>query len=237
MTNPLLDVIDHRAVAAFAKENGIHAVIDSTFASPINFRPIEHGFSLVFHSATKYLNGHDDVIAGAIIGRRDLVSAILRRLNHLGGSLDAHACFLLHRGLKTLHVRVGKQNENALAIARFLADHPAVSRVNYPGLESHRGHKLAKELFDGFGGMLSFELHAGVKAAERAISRMKIALHAPSLGGVETLISRPAALSPRGLTAEQRRSLGIDEGLVRVSVGIENARDLIDDFAQALGGA
>ena len=235
MTNPLLDVIDHRAVAAFAKEHGIHAVIDNTFASPINFQPLEHGFSLAFHSATKYLNGHDDVIAGAIVGRRDLVAAILKRLNHLGGSLDAHACFLLHRGLNTLHLRVRQQNENALAIARFLAGHRAVSRVNYPGLESHPSHKLAKELFDGFGGMLSFELHGGVTAADRAISRMKIALHAPSLGGVETLISRPAALSHSCLTAEQRRSVGIEEGLIRVSVGIENSRDLIDDFTQALG--
>lgn len=235
MTNPLLDVIDHREVARFAREHGIIAMIDNTFASPINFRPLEHGFHLSLHSATKYLNGHDDIVAGAIIGDRNLIDKIRLRLNHLGGSLDVHAISLLYRGMKTLDVRVRRQNENALALARFLAGHPKVSRVNYPGLETHPKHELAAELFDGFGGMLSFELHDGVEAADRMISRMNVALHAPSLGGVETLVSRPAALSHAGLTDEQRRNIGISPGLVRLSVGIEGIADLVEDFRQALG--
>ena len=234
MTNPLLGVIDHRTVADFANEHGIAAVIDNTFASPINFRPPELGFHLSLHSATKYLNGHNDVIAGAVIGREDLVTAVHHKVNHFGGSLDPHACMLLHRGLKTLAVRVRQQNTNALELARFLAVHPAVSRVNYPGLESHPDHARAAQLFDGFGGMLSFELHDGVSAADRFISRVHVALHAPSLGGLETLVSRPAALSHAGLSAEQRKAIGVAEGLVRVSVGIENIADLVDDFAQAL---
>jgi cystathionine beta-lyase/cystathionine gamma-synthase len=235
MSNPLLNVIDHRQVVRFAKEKGIVSLIDNTFASPINFRPLEHGYDLSLHSATKYLNGHDDVIAGAVIGSRSLVGAIHHNVNHLGGSLDVHSCVLLHRGLKTLSVRVQRQNENALALATFLAAHPAVSRVNFPGLPSHPDHARAAELFDGFGAMLSIELHDGVAAAERMISRLAIALHAPSLGGVETLVSRPAALSHAGLTAEQRKSLAINDALVRVSVGIESAADLIGDFEQALG--
>src|SRR6266542_1820541 len=167
MTIPLLDVADHAAIVAFAREHELVTMIDNTFASPINFRPIEHGYDLSLHSATKYLNGHDDVVAGAVIGSRALVRDITHLTNHLGGTLDPHVCVLLHRGLKTLALRVRQQGTNALALARFLDGHPAVARVNYPGLESHPRHARARELFDGFGVMLSFELVGGLAAAER----------------------------------------------------------------------
>jgi len=234
MSNPLLDVADHDAVVRFAREHRLVSLIDNTFASPINFRPIEHGYDLSLHSATKYLNGHDDIVAGVVIGSRDRVHDVLHLLNHLGGTLDPHACFLLHRGLKTLALRVRQQNANALALARFLATHPAVKQVNYPGLESHPRHARARELFAGFGGMLSFEVDGGAAAAERFLSRIRIALRAPSLGGVETLVSRPAAMSHIGMTEKDRAAIGLSDALLRVSVGIEHERDLIDDFAQAL---
>jgi cystathionine beta-lyase/cystathionine gamma-synthase len=234
MTNPLLDVADHAAVVRFAREHGLVSMIDNTFASPINFRPLERGYDLSLHSATKYLNGHDDVVAGAAIGSRDLIRDITHLANHLGGTLDPHACVLLHRGLKTLALRVRQQGANALALARFLASHASVARVNYPGLESHPRHARARELFDGFGGMLSFETKGGAAAAQRFLGRVRVALHAPSLGGVETLVSRPAAMSHVGMSEEDRAALGISDALIRVSVGIEHERDLIDDFGQAL---
>lgn len=236
MTNPLLQVADLQAVARFARENGLVAMIDNTFASPMNFRPLEHGFDLVFHSCTKYMNGHTDIVAGAVVGSREWIDRIRRKLNHLGGSLDPHACFLLHRGLKTLAVRVRAQCESALKIARFLEGHDAVSGVNYPGLESHPRHRRARDLFDGFGGMLSFELTGGAQAAERFLQRVTLPAVAPSLGGVETLITIPATTSHAGLDAEARRRLGISDGLIRLSVGLEAADDLIEDFTAALAG-
>jgi len=234
ISNPLLQVNDLQAAADFAAENGIVSIIDNTFASPLNFRPAEIGFDLSILSATKYLNGHTDIVAGAVIGRRELVANVTRKLNHFGGSLDPHACFLLHRGLKTLAVRVRHQNESALKIARFLEQHRSVARVNYPGLESHSNHIRACELFDGFGGVLSFELEGGVEAAERFIARATIPICAPSLGGVETLITRPATTSHAGMSAEERARAGIGEGLVRLSVGLETSDDLIEDFELAL---
>lgn len=234
MSNPLLEVGDLAAVAAFARDHRLVSIIDNTFASPLNFRPLEHGFDLSIHSCTKYMNGHDDIVAGAVIGRAALVDEITKKLGHLGGSLDPHAAFLLHRGMKTLAVRVRQQNRNAIEIARFLERHPEVSRVNYPGLETHPRHARAKELFDGFGGMLSFELRGGVDAAKRLLDRLELPISAPSLGGVETLITRPATTSHSGLSPEDRERLGIGDGLVRLSVGIEAAEDLIADFEQAL---
>jgi len=234
MTNPLLQVADLKAVVRFARNHGIVSVIDNTFASPINFRPAELGFDLSLHSCTKYLNGHSDIVAGAVIGRAQLIDEIRRTLNHLGGSLDPHACFLLHRGIKTLGVRVRYQNQSALKIAQFLEGHPEVGKVNYPGLESHPGHQRACELFDGFSGMVSFELKKGIKAAEQFLEHITIPIVAPSLGGVETLITRPAATSHSGMLREDRLALGINDGLIRLSVGIEATEDLIDDFEQAL---
>ena len=234
MTNPLLGVPNLREIVDFARKHRILAIIDNTFASPVNFRPLDWGFDLSVHSCTKYLNGHSDIVAGTVIGRRDLIERVTHRLNHLGGTLDPHACFLLHRGIKTLAVRVRQQNQSALTIAQFLEGHGAVRKVNYPGLESHPGHLRARELFDGFGGMLSFEIEGGVEAADRFISRTTLPTLAPSLGGVETLITRPATTSHSGLSPEERMAIGISDGLIRLSVGIESTDDLIEDFDQAL---
>ena len=234
ITNPLVQVADLEAVVSFAREHGLISVIDNTFASPVNFRPAEIGFDLCVHSGTKYLNGHSDVVCGVVVGRREPVARVKKMMNYLGGSLDAHACFLLHRGLKTLAVRVRQQNVSALTLSSVLEDHPAVTRVNYPGLASNSGHERARRLFDGFGGMLSFELAGGAFAATRLESALRIPIVAPSLGGVESLVTRPAATSHAGLTAEERREVGVSDGLVRVSVGIEGTGDLVEDFRQAL---
>lgn len=234
MTNPLLQVADLKAAVQFAKEHDLISLIDNTFASPINFRPAEWGFDLSIHSCTKYLNGHSDIVAGAVIGQADLVEKITHKLNHLGGSLDPHTCFLLHRGIKTLAVRMKYQSESALIIAQFLENHPLIKKVNYPGLISHPHHQRASELFDGFSAMLSFELKADVHAADRFIRNTSLPISAPSLGGVETLITRPATTSHAGMCMEDRQSLGIADSLIRLSVGIEAADDLITDFDQAL---
>lgn len=234
MTNPLLEVADLKAVAEFAREQGIVSIIDNTFASPINFRPAEWGFDLSIHSGTKYLNGHSDIVAGAIIGRADLIEKITHKLNHLGGSMDPHQAFLLYRGMKTLALRVRHQNESALKIAQFLESHSEVARVNYAGLESHPRHARARELFEGFGGVLSFELTGGTEKAVAFMNKTTLPLIAPSLGGVETLITRPVTTSHSGMSAEDRQRLGITDGLIRLSVGIEATEELIEDFEQAL---
>jgi cystathionine beta-lyase/cystathionine gamma-synthase len=234
MTNPLLQVADLQAVVQFAKEHELISLIDNTFASPVNFRPTEWGFDLSLHSCTKYLNGHSDIVAGAVIGGADLIERITHKLNHFGGSLDPHACFLLHRGMKTLAVRMKHQNESALEIAKFLDQHAAIAKVNYPGLESHPRHQRAQQLFDGFSGMLSFELKGGLQAAERFIKNTTLPIIAPSLGGIETLITRPATTSHSGMAFEDRQRLGISDGLIRVSVGIEATEEIIEDFDRAL---
>jgi cystathionine beta-lyase/cystathionine gamma-synthase len=234
MTNPLLQVADLQAVSAFARAHDLVSMIDNTFASPINFRPPEWGFDLSLHSATKYLNGHSDIVAGIVIGRSDLVEQVTHKLNHLGGSLDPHACFLLHRGMKTLAVRMRYQNESAFKIAGYLESHPAVRSVNYPGLERHPNHRRARELFDGFSGMLSFELEGGADEADRLIQNMVLPTSGPSLGGVETLITRPVTTSHALMSPEDRRASGISDSLVRLSVGLEATEDLIADFERAL---
>lgn len=234
MSNPLLEVADHKAVVTFAQKHKLVSMIDNTFASPINFRAAAHGYDLVLHSATKYLNGHSDLAAGVVAGRSSLVTDVIHKMNHLGGALDPHACFLLERGIKTLALRVREQNANAMALADMLKVHPKVSRVLYPGLSSHPQHAIAKELFSGFGGVLSFELKGGLDAAEQFLERMQLIKKALSLGGVETLASRPAAASHVGIPVEERAKLGVSEGLVRVAVGIEGIDDLRDDFTQAL---
>ena len=234
MSNPLLQVGDLKAAAWFAKEHNLLSIIDNTFASPVNFRPLDWGFNVSLHSATKYLNGHSDIVAGAVLGSAKLITQITHKLNHLGGSLDPHAAFLLYRGLKTLGVRVRQQNASALKIAQFLEQHPAVAQVNYPGLVSHPRHERAKELFDGFSGVLSFEIRGGIEAAERLMRKVTLPILAPSLGGVETLMTRPATTSHAGLSAEARRRLGITDGLIRLSVGLEATEELIEDLDQAL---
>jgi cystathionine beta-lyase/cystathionine gamma-synthase len=234
MTNPLLRIADHAAVAAFAREHRLVSIVDNTFATPINFRPLDLGFDLSIHSGTKYLNGHNDLAAGAIIGGSDLIKQIRHRLNHFGAMLDPHACFLFNRGLKTLAIRIQQQNSNGLALARFLEAHPAVERLNYPGLSSHPDYERAQTLFAGSGAVLSFELRGGAAASRRFLDRLRIAVHGPSLGGVETLAMCPARTSHAGLSPQERERLGITDGLVRVSVGIEDIDDLMADFAQAL---
>jgi cystathionine beta-lyase/cystathionine gamma-synthase len=235
LTNPLLEIADLPALARFARDHGLVSLIDATFATPVLLRPIALGFDLVLHSASKYLNGHSDIVAGAVIGRARLVEDVRHTLSLLGGSLDPHACFLLQRGLKTLGVRVRQQCATALALARALHEHPRVIRVCYPGLPSHPGHARAKALLHGgFGAMLSFELEGGVEAAERLFSRLRLPIAATSLGGPETLVTRPAQTSHAGLDPEVRRRLGIGDGLVRMSVGLEDADDLIADLRQAL---
>jgi cystathionine beta-lyase/cystathionine gamma-synthase len=234
ITNPLMQVADLKAIVEFAREHRLYSIIDNTFPSPINFRPLEHGFDLSIHSCTKYLNGHSDIVAGAVIGPEELISTITHKLNHLGGTLDPHACFLLHRGIKTLAVRVRQQNASAMEIAGFLESRPEVERVHYPGLASHPQHNRARELFDGFGGMLSFELQGGVEPAERFIRHTTIPICAPSLGGVESLITRPVTTSHACLSPEECKQVGISEGLIRLSVGLEATADILSDFDQAL---
>jgi cystathionine beta-lyase/cystathionine gamma-synthase len=229
ISNPLLEVADHAAAVAFCRARGLLSVIDATFASPAVFRPIEHGYDLVLH-----LNGHSDLVAGAVVGTRERVDAVRKLLALLGGALDPHACFLLHRGLKTLGLRVRRQCDTALQVARFLAEHPAVARVSYPGLPDHPGHARAQALFQGFGGMLAFEHAGGAEAADRMAARLHLPVEAPSLGGPETLVTRPATTSHAGMDPEVRRRSGIGDGLVRVSIGLEDPQDLIADFAQAL---
>lgn len=234
ITNPLIQVPDIHAVVDFAKRNHLVSIVDSTFCTPVNFRPLELGFDLCLHSGTKYLNGHSDIAAGAVIGTRELIEQIRPCLAHLGGTLDPHACFLLHRGLKTLVLRVNHQNESSLQVARFLEAHQAVARVNHPGLESHPQHERARQLFSGFGGMLSFELEGGLPAAKAFIQGLELPLIAPSLGGVETLVTQPATTSHSGMSRAERMNLGISDSLIRVSIGIEATEDIIADFARAL---
>jgi cystathionine beta-lyase/cystathionine gamma-synthase len=234
ISNPLVQVSDVAAVARFAKAHGLVSIVDNTFASPVNLRPAALGIDLVVHSATKYLNGHTDVGAGAISGSASLVERVRRKLNHLGGMLDPHACFLLQRGLKTLGLRVRRQCDSALTIARFLEKHPKVARVNYPGLESHPRHALARAMLDGFGAMLSFELRGGVHEAKAFIHRLSVPINAPSLGGLESLVTLPATTSHVSLPPEERRRLGVGDALIRLSVGIEDPEDLVEDLARAL---
>ena len=236
ITNPTMEVADLEAVVAFAREHGLVSLIDNTFATPVNFRPLDYGFDLSLHSCTKYMNGHSDLVAGAVIGSRALVDRIKRKLDHLGGSLDPHAAYLLHRGMKTLAVRVRHQNASALAIATFLAGRREIARVNYPGLPSHPAHERARRLFGGgFGGMLSFEIAGGAGAAAEFIGRTRLPLKAPSLGGVETLLTQPALTSHAGMSREDRLPLGIADGLIRMSVGLEATEDILEDFERALG--
>ena len=234
ITNPLMRVPRLADVVAFARRHGTLSVIDNTFATPVNFRPLAHGFDIVFHSATKALNGHSDIVAGCVMGREDLITKVRKSLNLYGGSLDPHAGFLLARGLKTLALRVRAQNGNASALARFLAGHASVAQVHYAGLDSHPDHAHASALLSGFGGMLSFRLKGGESAAAGLLERLRIPFIAPSLGGVESLATRPAFTSHAGMKREDRERIGVTDDLVRVSCGIEGAEDLVADFRQAL---
>lgn len=234
ISNPLLQMPHFSEAVQFAKAHGLFSVIDNTFGSPVNFQPVRHGFDCVLHSATKYLNGHSDIVAGVVAGEASFVENVRCKLNHLGGALDPHACFLLHRGLKTLAVRMERHNQSALKIAEFLSLHPSVLKVNYPGLPTHPQHAFAKPLFKGFGGMVSFELKGGLVAAQQLLKKIKLPIQAVSLGGVESLITRPAGTTHAGLSPEERQRIGLSDGLIRLSVGLEAVEDLLADLEQAL---
>ncbi len=232
--NPSCRVLDLKPISYLTRESGLALVIDSTFASPVNFRPLEHGADVVIHSATKYLNGHHDVLAGVVLGTAPYVEEVRQKMIVWGQAPDPFACWLLERGLKTLDVRVRRQNENALRLAQWCSERSEFSKVHYPGLPSHADHEVARETMDGFGGMLAVELAGGGEAAHRFVSRLELVTHAASLGGVDTLVSEPRFTSHAHLTPEERAAVGIPDGFVRISVGIESAEDIIADFGQAL---
>jgi cystathionine beta-lyase/cystathionine gamma-synthase len=234
-TNPLMRVVDLDPLGALCKSEGIALIVDSTFASPINFRPLEHGADIVIHSATKYLNGHSDVIAGAVAGAESIVEEVRRLMQVWGQALDPYAAWLIERGLKTLAVRMERHNANGLAFAAWAAEHAAIAAVHYPGLPTHPDHQLARRTLDGFGGMVGLTLTGGAAAAEHTLSRLRLVTHAPSLGGVETLVSEPRLTSHASLTPAEREAQGIPDGFLRVSLGIEDVVDIITDFQQALG--
>ncbi len=233
-TNPYLRVIDLPETARIAGDRGVHVVIDSTFASPINHRPLDDGADLVIHSATKYLGGHNDLLAGAVCGRSDLVSPVRQAVGVLGGVLDAHAAYLLLRGIKTLALRMQRHNENALRVASWLESHPKVRRVWYPGLASHPDSQVARKLMRGFGGVVTFEVETDLDGCCRFIDACRIPYLAPSLGGAESLIEMPAIMSFWDRRPEERQALGITDSLVRLSCGIEDADDLLADLERAL---
>jgi cystathionine beta-lyase/cystathionine gamma-synthase len=233
-TNPTLRIVDLKRVAALARERGITTLIDSTFATPINSRPAEFGIDLVMHSGTKYFGGHGDVICGIVAGPRELIKKIHDTCTTLGGILDPHAAWLLLRGIKTLAVRVRRENENALRVAQFLAHHAKVRRVNYPFLEGHPQCALAMQQMQGGGGVVSFEVDGSGEDARRVAEALHLFTLAPSLGGVDSLVSIPVLTSHAMISPEQRRKMGVTEQLIRLAVGIESAEDLIADLEQAL---
>jgi methionine-gamma-lyase len=233
-TNPTLRLVDLQKAVSFAKEWDLLSLIDNTFATPVVQKPIKMGFDLVVHSATKYLAGHSDVIAGVAVGSHSLIEKIRDMIIYLGGSMDPEAAFLLIRGMKTLEVRVPRQCQTALTVARYLEEHPKVARVHYPGLPSHPDHKLAKRQMKGFGAMMAFDLKGGLAAARRFCDRTRVFLLAASLGGVESLVVLPIYSSHYRMSAAELRAAGVEPGTVRVSIGLEDPADLIEDLRQAL---
>ncbi|HLF25087.1 MAG TPA: aminotransferase class I/II-fold pyridoxal phosphate-dependent enzyme [Anaerolineae bacterium] len=241
-TNPYLRVLDLERVAEIGRRHNVRTLIDATFATPINQRPIEFGIDLVLHSATKYLGGHNDLLAGVVTGSASFISLLRQQLWMLGAVAEPHTAYLLVRGLKTLALRVARQNENGQRVAEFLEGHPKVDRVWYPGLASHPDHVTAQAQMTGFGGVVTFEIKGdpspgsghGLAAASRLVDAVRIPIIAPSLGGVETLIEQPALMSYYELSTEERLAIGIKDNLVRLSLGIEDADDLVADLEQAL---
>ena len=233
-TNPTLRVVDFKEVAALAKQHKLLCMVDATFGTPINQHPAEFGMDLVMHSGTKYLGGHTDLICGAIAGRHELIERIRETRTTLGNCMDPHAAWMLVRGMKTLAVRVARQNENATRVAEFLSDHAKVRRVHYPFLKSHPQYALAREQMSGGGGMVTFEVEGSGEDARHLSEAMRLFTLAPSLGGVESLVSIPVLTSHLNVPPEERRRMGITEQMIRLSVGIENADDLIADLERAL---
>lgn len=233
-TNPTLRVFDLRPIARLAERTGVSLVVDATFASPVNLRPGEFGADAVIHSATKYLGGHSDLVAGVVSGSSGLIGEVREMLKLYGPAVDPHAAWLLERGIRTLAIRVAKHNENGLALASWFENQPEVDRVFYPGLKSHTDYENAKEILDGFGGVLGIQLAAGDGAADTFCHSLELALTAPSLGGVETLVSQPRYTSHAGMAQMEMDQAGIPRGYVRISIGIEDVDDLKHDFQAAL---
>jgi len=233
-TNPYLNVFDLPRLVKIARKHNVLTLIDSTFSTPLNQRPLEFGIDIVLHSCTKYLAGHNDILAGAVLGCRALVEEIRALHKAIGGVIDPHCCYLLLRGLKTFALRTERHNQTGLAVARFLEGHPAVKRVYYPGLESHPHHKIAVDQMEGFGGVVTFDVKGGLAEAKRFLDSLKLCYIAPSLGGVETLITHPALISYYDYTRKERYALGITDTLLRLAVGVEDAQDIIADLDQAL---
>lgn len=232
--NPTCRVLELNSLQSLAHSEGIALVVDSTFASPVNFRPIEHGVDVVIHSATKYLNGHHDILAGVVCGNEPFIDEVRRKMMVWGQAPDPFACWLLERGLKTIDVRVKRQNENAMRVAEWCSTRPEIAKVHYPGLPSHPDHQIAKSILDGFGGMLAIELKGGGPAALRFVQSLKVFTYAASLGGVDSLVIEPRYSSHEHMTPAERARIGIPDGFLRVSIGIENVEDLIADIEQAL---
>ncbi len=233
-TNPTLKVVDLRKISALGKQHDLITMIDGTFGTPINQRPVEYGIDLVMHSGTKYFAGHSDLICGVVSGRKDLIETIHSTRTTLGGNMDPHAAFLLLRGIKTLAVRVQRQNESALRVAEYLAQNRKVKRVYYPFAEGHPQRALAMEMMQGAGGVLTFEVDGSHEDARRLSESLNLFTLAPSLGGVDSLVSIPVLTSHAMISAEHRRKMGVTEQMIRLSVGIENVDDLIADLDQAL---
>lgn len=234
-TNPTLRLVDLQKAVTFAKKNKLVSIIDNTFATPLLQKPIAMGYDMVVHSATKALAGHSDVIAGAAAGSKHWMQRIQQMVIYLGGSMDPEAAYLLIRGMKTLGLRMKRQCQNALAVAKFLEKHPKVARVHYPGLKSHPDHQLAKKQMRDFGSMLAFDLKGGLAEARRVCDRVRLFLLAVSLGGVESLVALPLYTSHYNMSKEELQRAGVSPGTVRVSMGIEDTEDLIEDLRQALG--
>lgn len=236
-SNPLMRVLDLRPIAEAAHAHGAVVIVDATFGSPVNYRPLEQGADIVMHSATKYLGGHTDVTAGVLMGSRERIGAARDRARVWGPVLDGHAAWLLERGIKTLALRMERHNANGMAVARWAETQPGFARVVYPGLPSHPDHETAKRVLHGFGGMIGLMLAGGGEVASRFVAALRLAKVAPSLGGVETLVSEPRYTSHAAMTPEAREADGIGDGYLRVSLGIEDAEDIIADLAQALEAA
>jgi cystathionine beta-lyase/cystathionine gamma-synthase len=232
--NPTVRVLELTSLQNLAHNEGIALVIDSTLASPVNCRPLEHGVDVVIHSATKYLNGHHDILCGVVCGSEPFIDEVRRKMTVWGQAPDPFACWLLERGLKTLDVRVRRQNENAMRIAEWCSKRKEIAKVHYPGLPNHPDHAIARTLLDGFGGMMAIELKGGGAATQKFINGLQLFTHAASLGGVDSLVVEPRYSSHEHMSPEERARIGIPDGFLRMSIGIENAEDLIADIEQAL---
>jgi cystathionine gamma-synthase len=233
-TNPYLNIFDLVKIKEIAERHKVLTLVDSTFATPYNQRPLEFGMDLVLQSCTKYLAGHNDILAGAVMGRRELVDRIRNLHKSMGGTIDPHCCYMLLRGLKTFPLRVARQNETALSVARFLESHPKVTKVYYPFLESHSHYAVATDQMKGGGGVVTFETKGNLQSAKRLLDALKLCYIGPSLGGVETLITHPAMVSYYDYSRKDRYALGIKDTLFRLAVGIEDVQDIIEDLDRGL---